>query len=452
MSSLRRNLTFSLTAILVVVCACLWAVLSISIARVTQDQLLLHLEHDGDALLSALRIGDDGALDISDAAVESVYHQPRSGHYFIVASAEGRVLKSPSLEEGTLALDTVLSGQRASRRLPGPHGETVLVLARSVMVRDRVIQVVVGENLAAMNREITEQSITALLTILPILIAAVVLQHFFIGRALRPLAEVRNALHHLSRGDVSRIETPAPEEIRPLVDEVNRLLVVVDRRLTRSRTAIGNLAHALKAPLAMLFHVADDASLPAQARDALREHTQSIHARIESELKRARLAGNGPASGHFEPRAELDVMSRVLQSLYRDKALRINIDAPAGPLPFDREDMLELVGNLADNACKWANARVRIEVQPLANEPTVRFCVADDGPGCPDDVLGRLPGRGVRLDESRQGHGLGLSICAEIASFYGGTMAFSRDSRLGGLRVTIEIPLKPPIETGNPQR
>lgn len=452
MTSLRRNLTFSLTAILVVVCACLWAVLSISIARVTQDQLLLHLEHDGDALLAALRIGDDGALDISDAAVESVYHQPRSGHYFVVASAEGRILKSPSLEEGTLALDTLLSGQRTSRRLPGPHGETVLVLARSVMVRDRVIQVVVGENLAAMNREITEQSITALLTILPILIAAVVLQHFFIGRALRPLTGVRSALQALSRGEVRRIETPAPEEIRPLVDEVNRLLVVVDRRQTRSRTAIGNLAHALKTPLAMLFHVADDTALPTPVRDVLREHTQAIHARIENELKRARLAGNGPTGGHFEPRAELEVMSRVLQSLYRDKGLRIDVDAPTGPLPFDREDMLELIGNLADNACKWARERVCIEVQPCANESTVRFGVADDGPGCPDEALENLPRRGVRLDESRQGHGLGLSICEEISNSYGGTIRFSRDTRLGGLRVTVALPRAPTIGTESTPR
>lgn len=278
-----------------------------------------------------------------------------------------------------------------------------------------------------------------LLIILPILGTAVVLQSLIISRALMPLVHVQRALQQIGRGEVSRIDVESPTEIRPLVDEVNRLLTLVNRRLTQSRTAIGNLAHALKTPLAMLFRAADDASLPAAIRETLQEHTKTIHGRLERELKRARLAGGEAVGGRIDLGAELELMVRVLHSIYREKDLSIVIAAPEGTVPFDREDVLELVGNLADNACKWAKSAVSIDAKYQETENTICIRVSDDGPGCSEEQYEHLKTRGLRLDESRAGHGLGLSICTEIVAFYGGELSFGRDKTLGGLEVTATL-------------
>lgn len=439
MTSLRRNLNISLSLILVVVFVVLWTLISVAIGKVARDQLLIHLEHDGDAVLSGLKYRSPEQLVVDENVIEMVYRQAHSGHYFLVRTGSGQVLKSPSLGASTLAVETVGPGLSASQRVPGPDQQSVLVLTRNVMFQGAPLEIVVGENLSEMNDEIKEQSITVLLIILPILALAVLLQSLIISRALIPLSHVEHALQQIGRGVVSRIDVESPTEIRPLVDEINRLLVLVNRRLIQSRTAIGNLAHALKTPLAMLFRVADDDTLPATLRATLQEHTKSIHSRLERELKRARLAGGDAVGGQIDLRGELDLMTRVLHGIYREKNLSIAITTPEGSVPFDREDVLELIGNLADNACKWATNKVAIEITYEAAANTLRIRVADDGPGCSEAQYELLKTRGLRLDESRNGHGLGLSICTEVVSFYGGELSFGRNPDLGGLEVVATL-------------
>lgn len=440
MTSLRRDLSVSLTLILVVVFLFLWASLSFAINKVAEDQLLMHLEHDGDSLVTGLSLDASGNLQLTEAVMEEVYRHPGSGHYFTVRTGNGRLLKSPSLGSNDLSTPTLQPGHRTSRRIDGPNHQTVLILARGIMVDGKLIQVLVGEDLGPMSREVKEQSLAVLLLIVPLLAAAVVLQGWMISRALRPLARVHQALRQIGRGEVNQIDLEAPDEIRPLVDELNRLLVLVSRRLVQSRTAIGNLAHALKTPLAMLFRVADDGTLPKAIREMLQDQTSTIHGRIERELKRARLSGGDAGGGNVNLRAELDVMVKVLASIYREKNLEIEIHAPDAGLPYDREDLLELIGNLADNACKWAQGKVWIEVEEQRDGAGLRIRVADDGPGCAEETHELLTTRGLRLDESKDGHGLGLAICHEIVSFYGGRMTLTRDALLGGLEVTIELP------------
>lgn len=437
MTSLRKSLTLSLTAILVVVFLCLWASISFAISKVAQDQLLMHLEHDGDALMSGLTINGGGRLHLLEASVEQVYRQANSGHYYAIRSA-GDAIESPSLAGASLATPPLPPGQRSSLKIPGPGGQTVLVLARGVTLHGEDLLVVVGEDLQQLHREVEEQSIFILLIIIPILVAAVLMQRFIIGRELSPLLRAEEALQRLGRGEIERIDVVLPGEVQPLVDEVNRLLQLVNRRLAQSRTAIGNLAHALKTPLAMLFRVADDAGVPGETRQILREQTDVIHGRLERELKRARLAGGQHGGSSIQLRRELEDLAKVLQAIYREKDPQIEIVAPAGPLPYDREDLLELLGNLADNACKWARRIVRIDIAEAA--PGLRIRVADDGPGCSPADCERLMQRGLRLDESKPGHGLGLAICREIVDFYGGDMQFAPDPELGGLAVSIQLP------------
>ena len=242
----------------------------------------------------------------------------------------------------------------------------------------------------------------------------------------------------VTSGNSRQIEVEEPMEIRPLVKEINRLLVLVERRLLQSRTAIGNLAHALKTPLAILFRIAEHPSMAQnpELQNMLHQQNQVIHQRIEREFKRARLSGNMQTAVAFNPREELAALIDLLDTIYADKNLAFRLNAPDRPLHYDREDLLELTGNLLDNACKWAAHRINIEIGDWQG---VSVVVEDDGPGCSEADMQLLTQRGIRLDENVSGHGLGLAIVSDIVDFYHGELSISRSEALGGLRVEARI-------------
>jgi signal transduction histidine kinase len=253
---------------------------------------------------------------------------------------------------------------------------------------------------------------------------------------MEPLRKIVIELNQIAMGQQEQILTEVPEDVRPLVKEVNRLIILIARRLQQSRTAIGNLAHALKTPLAMMVRISENPELKdhIELKQLLVSQAETIHARIERELNRARLAGHIQSGTFFNPYQELSTLAKLLNNIYSEKVLEITIDAPDSLIPFDREDVLEIIGNLADNACKWAKKIVNISLE-FQQQLIIR--VEDDGPGCPEHELKQLALRGVRLDETIQGHGLGLAIVRDIAEFYNGKMILSRGKNLGGLLVTV---------------
>jgi signal transduction histidine kinase len=165
---------------------------------------------------------------------------------------------------------------------------------------------------------------------------------------------------------------------------------------------------------------------------------------VERELRRARLAGGGTPGAPFEARAQLAALVDALRKLHRERNVDIELDFPELRIALDREDLLELFGNLLDNAFKWARSRVRVSVAPLAPAAgTLAFAVEDDGPGVPEDALAQLGTAGMRTDEQRPGHGLGLAIAGDIVAQYAGTIRYARSPTLGGLRVEVTLPLPP---------
>jgi len=439
MRTLSKRLAVWLSLILIIVFIGQWAALRYAIRKVVESQTLMHLEHDSDALLSSLGFSAGGALVLKEMGVEEVYRQPFSGHYYVLHLDKKLALISPSLGDQPLPSVAISPGVKSFREVTGPKGQLVLTLSQGHSLLNHEVSITVGEDLTEMNEEIDEHSIASLGLILPLLIAAVLMQNLTIRRELQPLSSVKGELEKIRHGELGRIGGEVPGEIRPLVDEVNRLLELVHRRLYQSRTAVGNLAHAIKTPLAVLFRIADDPSLPAEQSAALQAQTVIIRDRVERELKRARLAGSDRAGTQVDIHAELQVMSHVLASIYRDKGLEIAIDAPDRPIPYDREDILELLGNLADNACKWAKRQVCIQVLETT-DGGIHLRVADDGPGCTPEMTKQLGQRGVRLDESTAGHGLGLAICQDIVDSYGGSLKIGCDQSLGGLTVGVDLP------------
>jgi signal transduction histidine kinase len=213
--------------------------------------------------------------------------------------------------------------------------------------------------------------------------------------------------------------------------------------LSRSRKALGNLGHALKTPLAILFSLANRQDLNAhpELREQFRYQLHQMQERISRELSRARLAGEALPGAYFDCAKELPDLCSTLQQIHT-RALTIQWQAEPGMrLPWDREDMLELLGNLLDNACKWAQRNVQLKVR-LVNQH-YELWIDDDGPGIAPEMREQVINRGARADEQVQGHGLGLSIVRDIVEHCRGELALE-PSPLGGLRVVIRLPASRP--------
>ncbi|MCB8820039.1 sensor histidine kinase [Microvirga rosea] len=259
---------------------------------------------------------------------------------------------------------------------------------------------------------------------------------------LRPLANLRNALGAIRRGDAERVMGEYPRDIAPLANDLNLLLDTNREILERARTQVGNLAHALKTPLSIVVNEAESA--PGDVAARIREQAAVMRDQVNYYLDRARaaaLAGTLGTMTDVEP--VIDGLTRTFTKIYRDKDLDIDVAIPAG-LRFrgERQDLEEMAGNLIDNAAKWASARiaVSVEILPEGEERSrFRLLIDDDGPGLPEAARTEMLKRGRRLDETKPGSGLGLSIVSDLAVLYRGALRLDA-SPLGGLRAVLELP------------
>jgi signal transduction histidine kinase len=302
------------------------------------------------------------------------------------------------------------------------------------------IVITVAEDMSPMTHELHEFQLRYTIITLLVLAVVVILQAWLLKHSLRPLRQVRDDVARLEQGEVLRLSESVPTEVQPLVVEFNRLLGLMQQRLSRSRTALGNLAHALKTPLTVLSRLADGEALQSQpeAQAQLRQQSDKIRQLLDYQLKRARLAGASAPGWQFRLSEELAPLADTLERIYADKQITIEMNLPQEQLfTADREDMLELFGNLLDNACKWASSLVLLTVSEGAG---LMFTIEDDGPGAPAELRNQLTQRGVRLDESTLGHGLGLAIVKEIVDQYDGTIRFDQSPRLGGFMVQVALP------------
>lgn len=258
--------------------------------------------------------------------------------------------------------------------------------------------------------------------------------------ALRPIERLREAVEAVREGDRPTVEGSFPREISPLADEVNELLRSNTQIIERARAQVGNLAHGLKTPLAVLRNEADG-SRTTLAKTVLGE-TDNMTRIVSTYLDKARIAARSSVVGkRADTVAVLDRLGRVMGKLH--KSHDIGIDLPQ-TLPWfrgDEGDLEEMAGNLLDNACKWARSEVRLSAraaEPEGNR-SVQIVVEDNGPGLSEDEARAVLRRGVRLDEKTPGSGLGLDIVKELVDVYGGELTLGR-SQLGGLRATLTLP------------
>ncbi|MDR7039441.1 signal transduction histidine kinase [Methylobacterium sp. BE186] len=260
---------------------------------------------------------------------------------------------------------------------------------------------------------------------------------------LAPLAQLRAALGVIRRGEADRITGSYPPDIAPLAGEVNLLIETNREILERARTQVGNLAHALKTPLSIIVNEVGSAEAPEELAAKIREQASLMRDQVNYYLDRARaaaLAGTLGTSTEVEP--ALAGLVRTFGKIYRDKDIAYEVSVSAG-LRFrgERQDFEEMVGNLVDNASKWAHGRVAIRAEAIGKDdyPHLLVAIEDDGPGLPPEDREAVIGRGRRLDETKPGSGLGLSIVADLAALYRGRFRLEEAS-LGGLRAVLEVP------------
>ena len=441
MRSLLAPLIIGLVLSLAAVFAVQWTAVHVAIDTVMRNYIADELAQDSDELFGALAIkpGSDPWLEVTD--VDPPFLTPSSGQYYEILDGREPALRSPSLARGSLPIAPVARGQRNIHDVIGANKQTLLLVATGYEFLGRPITIGVATDLGPIQTQYN--ALLSRYTKLSLVMFAllVVLQVGIVRIALAPLRRVEADVKRLERGEITQLGETVPAEVLPLVREVNRMLALLARRLSRSRESLGNLAHAMKAPLTVLTHMANEESIRRHPTlDAqMQEQLGLLRRRIDSELRRARIAG-GRASGEvLGLQAEIEALIATLRKIHVDRNLDIASRMNQG-LEFygDREDLLELCGNLLDNACKWARSRVLISAR---SESGLVLTVEDDGPGCAPEDLNKIARRGVRMDEAVEGHGLGLAIAGDIASSYDAEMQLGRSDELGGFSVSVTFPL-----------
>jgi signal transduction histidine kinase len=265
---------------------------------------------------------------------------------------------------------------------------------------------------------------------------------FFIRKTLSPFRTLRASLSLVREGGAQRIEGDYPIEVQPLVHDLNGLLDDRERAVARALTTAGDLAHGLKTPLAVLAQEAEEAAVAGHHELAatLRQQVERMQRQVDHHLARARATASTSTVPGLRcavlPAAE--ALVRTMRRLHADRALAIDTDvSPAHEIRGRREDLDEMLGNLLDNACKWARSRVSIASSIEGDALTI--VVDDDGPGLEPSMRAQVLQRGVRADEQSAGSGLGLAIVSDLAELYGGAVTLE-PSPLGGTRARLRLP------------
>ncbi|MBK1717044.1 sensor histidine kinase [Thiocystis violacea] len=399
-------------------------------------------------LAAAIEVAPDGAISLAREPLDPDFSRPLSGLYWQIDSADRPgALRSRSLWDEVLALpdDPLAPGRVHAHLLPGPDGHWLLVRERRVRITARGAPVELRLALARDRAELiaAREAFAAdmrpyLGLIVLVLVLATLVQ---IQTGLSPLEAVRRGLGAIRSGEAPRLAEDYPDEVMPLVKELNALLDARAQAVERARAWTADLAHGLKTPLSAL--VADAERLRHQGHPALAEDleqlAEAMRRRVDRELVRARVrSGSAPHTARADVTAALRGLLRTLQRTPDGARIDWRVTVPTEvSVALMPGDLMELLGNLLENAAKWARGRVEVRVEPGAGR--VELQIADDGPGVPAEQWPRLGERGLRLDQRKEGSGLGLAIVRDVIEAYGGELLFA-PAPAGGLLVRLWLP------------
>jgi len=435
--------TCSVVAALVLAGVGLTLVFEQHVERRLESELVNHLNQ----LTAALELGPDGAPRVAGALSDPRFVKPYGGLYWQIEDPGDGAIHSRSLWDFSLDLppDPLSTGDLHRHRLAGPAGSELLAIERGVRLGGRAFRLAVAidrREIQANVRDFGWDTALSLGILAMVLLGAAAAQ---VAVGLRPLQGLRTELARVHAGRAQRLEASFPSEVQPLVDDLNTLLEQQMAAVERARTQAGNLAHGLKTPLTVL--AAERRKLAARGAAAtaevLGQQIEAMRRQIDYQLARARAASSSRRPGIAAPVAPVvERLARVIRRVGANPEVELVVEvAPEHAFAGEAQDLEEMLGNLLDNACKWARRRVR--VASLSSGGQVAIVIDDDGPGLPAERREEVFERGRRLDQSVPGSGLGLAIVRDLAEIYGGRVRLE-DSPEGGLRVRLELPAPEP--------
>jgi len=454
LNSLALRLFFSATTwtvvILVVTGIVLSSIYRSAVERAFDRRLGVYLR----TLVADVATPDENSVKFPQSIGEPLFDLPLSGWYWQVTRLDAPtpdVRSSRSLWDGALPHladlgPTTASGGARQGYAEGPEGQQLRIIERTIDLGEegRYLVAVAGDA-AEIDDETHSFDGWLVATFGVLAIVLLLITTFQVRFGLAPLKRISEGLAAIRSGAAERLEGAFPVEIAPLARETNALLDANREIVTRARTHVGNLAHALKTPISVMLneataHGGDPFALKVQ------EQTEIMRDQVTRHLERARLAARVAVIGTVtDVRTVVTALARTMEKIHDHRGVAIDIDAPEGArFRGEQQDLEEMVGNLVDNACKWAQSRVAVEVflerpDPADDRRMVHILVDDDGPGLSPQQREQVARRGRRLDETKPGSGLGLSIVLELASLYGGGLTLGT-APIGGLRAELVLP------------
>ncbi|WP_291844956.1 sensor histidine kinase [Bradyrhizobium sp.] len=452
-SSLATRLFLSATAWVVVILVITGVVLSSVYRSATERSFDRRLNLYLRTLVAEVATPDEPAEQQFQSLGEPLFELPLSGWYWqIVRSNEkGETRASRSLWDKKLpkleqqGAELTGAGIRLGY-IDGPEGQTLRVVERPVdLGADGKFLVSVAGDASEIFDEIRNFDYYLGGTFAALGIVLLLTTIFQVRFGLAPLKRISESIADIRSGRAERLEGEFPVEIAPLARETNALIDANREIVERARTHVGNLAHAIKTPLSIIVNEASAHAVDPFAGKVL-EQAFVMRDQVTHHLERARIAARVTIVGTVtEVSPAIEALCRTMEKIHRDRdiAIEVRVD-PRAKFRGERQDLEEMAGNLVDNACKWASSQVRIEVlveppvEPVAGS-LLRIVVDDDGRGLSVAERAQISRRGQRLDESKPGSGLGLSIVVDLAALYGGSLVLA-DAPIGGLRAELVLP------------
>ncbi|MGY3574152.1 MULTISPECIES: sensor histidine kinase [Bradyrhizobium] len=453
-SSLATRLFVSATAWVVVILAITGVILSSVYRDATERAFDRRLNLYLRTLIAEVATPDEPADRQFQSLGEPLFDLPLSGWYWQITrtdteKGETRASRSlwdkklPKLEEHGAELTA--AGVRLGY-VDGPEGQSLRVVERPVdLGADGKFLVSVAGDATEIFDETRSFDYYLGGTFAALGVVLLLTTVFQVRYGLAPLKRISDAIADIRSGRAERLEGRFPVEIAPLARETNALIDANREIVERSRTHVGNLAHAIKTPLSVIVNEAAAHTADPFASKVL-EQADLMRDQVAHHLERARIAARATIVSTITDVAPvIEALRRTMEKIHRDRDLSIEANAdPAARFRGERQDLEEMVGNLVDNACKWAASQVFVEVTVVPPEasgagPRLRIVVDDDGRGLSEAERAQVSRRGQRLDESKPGSGLGLSIVTDLAGLYGGNLTLN-NAPIGGLRAKLTLP------------
>jgi signal transduction histidine kinase len=372
------------------------------------------------------------------------FDRPRSGWYWQVQDASGSILNLSRSVVGIDVPDWPTSNRTQGIRttvFSDAFGTQIRAVGRTVIIDGRTYDITVTGSLSEILTLVDQFRGQTFIVLGAVGVMLAVMSGIVARFAMRPIDQLSSAIERVREGDSIAIQGTYPREIAPLAEEVNELLRSNTQIIERARSQVGNLAHGLKTPIAVLRNEA--AAHQGPLAEIVAGETEKMGAMVSTYLERARLAARTSVVGKkSDADMVLQRLVRVMRKIH--PGVDLAIQPPEGPLPWfrgDEADLEEMAGNLIENACKWSKSKVGVQISAERDVGSIMLLIRidDDGPGLSEDDAQRVLRRGVRLDEKTPGTGLGLDIVKELVDVYGGGLVFRR-SQWGGLLVELRLP------------